>query len=428
MNRSGTDAVMAIEGKSVKLDNSTPVLLMCCNTPVGAIGALRSLGRLGVPVFAIDIELRGRVSCSRYCAECFHWDPLHSSPEQSLERLLEVGHQLQRRALLIPTFDEAAIFAAAHYESLKDCFICPHQDPELIRSLVSKKATYFLARRCGVPAPEAIWPQSRQEVLDFAQRAQFPVALKAIRGLRLKLAAGITAFVVRSDRELIELYDRFEDQADPNLMIQEYIPGNDSCGWGFNGYFNHRSECVLGGTTRRLRQNPVHVGVTSLAVIEQNEAVNRSARAFMSALGYHGMVNIGFRYDARDQQYKIVDVNPRLGSSFRSFVTRNGMDIVRACYLDLTGQPVADAAPMEKRKWVLELDLMSCIAYHREGQSFASLFKSYQGVRELAYFSLRDPLPLFSMCASGISRSLHRRRKSRSPEANKVTTISAFGA
>jgi D-aspartate ligase len=414
----------------MQLNNSTPVLLMCCDTPVGAIGALRTLGRLAVPVYAIDRERRGRVWSSRYCTECFQWDPINSPPEQSLERLLEVGHQLKTRTLLVPTFDEAAIFAAKYYESLKECFIYPHQDVELIRSLVDKKATYFLARQCGVPVPEAVWPQSRQELLDFAWRAQFPVALKAIRGLRLKLRAGITAFIVRSAHELIELYDRFEDQAQPNLMVQEYIPGSDSCGWGFNGYFNERSECVIGGTTRRLRQSPVHVGVTSLAVIEHNEAVDRCARVFMAVLGFRGMVNIGFRYDARNGEHKVVDVNPRLGASFRSFVTRNGMDILRACYLDLTGQSAPQAPPVEGRKWILELDIRSCLDYHREGESFPTLFGRYRGVGELAYFSLTDPLPLFSMCLAGFSRPLRRWWGSRSLRSNEAEakTSSAFGA
>jgi D-aspartate ligase len=412
----------------LQFDNSTPVLLMCCQTPVGTLGALRSLGRLGVPVYAIDVERRGRVWSSRYCKDCFHWDPLNSPPEQSGERLLDVGRRLNARALLVPTFDEAAIFAATYYEILKECFIYPRQDPELIRSLVSKKETYFLARQFGVPVPEVIWPQTRQEVLDFAERAQFPVALKAIRGLRLKLRAGITAFIVRSARELIDLYDRFEDQAQPNLMIQEYIPGTDSCGWGFNGYFNDRSECIVGGTTRRLHQNPVHVGITSLAIIERNDVVDRCARSFMAEVGFRGMVNVGFRYDARDGQYKVVDVNPRLGSSFRSFVTRDETDILRACYLDLTGQSVLQTEPNEGRKWILELDVRSCMAYHREGQSFQSLFGCYRGIGELAYFSFDDPLPLFSMCFSGFSRPLRRWLTSRSPHSADAKRSSAFGA
>jgi predicted ATP-grasp superfamily ATP-dependent carboligase len=409
-------------------DVSTPVLLLCGNTAVGALGALRSLGRLGVPVYALDSERHGRVWASRYCKKCFDWDPLHNSVEESLERLHWVGRQLGSRTVLVPTFDEAAIFAAQYAPAMRDQFIYPAQDPELVRRLVSKKEMYFLARDHGFPVPHTTWPISRAEVVEFAKDAKFPVALKAIRGTRLKLRARVTAFIVQSSAELLELYDRYEDSARPNLMLQEYIPGDDSCGWGFNGYFNDRSECVFGGTTHRIHQYPVHVGITSLAVIEHDPRVDAAARSFMRAIGYRGLVNIGFRYDARAGEYKVVDVNPRLGASFRSFVTQDGGDILRACYCDLTGQAItAGSSRPSGRKWLLELDLRSCMRYRREGASLQGLIGSYQGVRELAYFSGDDPFPLFAACLGMISRPATRWAKSRDHSAPVKSQTSAFG-
>lgn len=408
------------------MDVSTPVLLLCGNTAVGALGALRSLGRLGVPVYALDSERHGRVWTSRYCKQCFDWDPLHSSVEESLERLNWVGGRLGTRAVLVPTFDEAAIFAAQHAPTLQDHFIYPAQDLELVRRLVSKKEMYLIAREQGIPVPHTTWPTSRAEVVEFCKHAKFPVALKAIRGTRLKLRARVTAFIVKSSAELLDLYDRYEDPERPNLMLQEYIPGSDSCGWGFNGYFNIHSECVFGGTTHRIHQYPVHVGITSLAVIEHNPTVDAAARSFMHAIGYRGLVNIGFRYDGRDGEYKLVDVNPRLGASFRSFVTHGDDDILRACYRDLTGQAIAAAPSRSGRKWLLELDLRSCMRYRHEGASVQSLLGSYLGVRELAYLSGDDPFPLFAACLGVISRPAKRWSKSRHHSA-PVKSQSAFG-
>ncbi len=74
----------------------------------------------------------------------------------------------------------------------------------------------------------------------------------------------------------------------------------------------------------------------------------------MQRIGYRGALDIGFRYDRRDGRYKVNDVNPRVGSMFRVFVGSNGMDIVRALYLDLTNQPVISSSPKEGRKWIVE--------------------------------------------------------------------------
>ncbi len=60
-----------------------------------------------------------------------------------------------------------------------------------------------------------------------------------------------------------------------------------------------------------------------------------------AALGFRGIVDLDLRFDPRDAQYKLLDFNPRLGAQFRLFTTGTGVDVARAAYLDLTGQPVA---------------------------------------------------------------------------------------
>src|SRR5579863_3621357 len=94
----------------------------------------------------------------------------------------------------------------------------------------------------------------------------------------------------------------------------------------------------------------------------------RYPTAFMKAVGYRGIVDIDFRYDSRDGEYKILDVNSRIGSTFRLFVSRTGMDVARALYLDLTGQDVPVATLAAGRKWMVEdLDLVASLGYWRDG-------------------------------------------------------------
>ena len=104
------------------------------------------------------------------------------------------------------------------------------------------------------------------------------------------------------------------------------------------------------------------------------------------ALGYQGILDIGYRYDARDGKYKVLDVNPRIGGTFRLFVDANGMDVARALYLDMTGQAVACAACSEGRKWVVEdRDIESSYWYWRDGQlGFREWASSFRGLREAA--------------------------------------------
>src|SRR4029450_5880410 len=145
----------------------------------------------------------------------------------------------------------------------------------------SKKEMYLLAKRCAIPTAETAFPQCRQDVVRYLESARFPIMLKGIYGKKLKVRSGKPMFIVRDARELLERYDALEDPAQPNLMLQEYIPGGDDTIWMFNGYFNAASDCLVGFTGRKLRQCPVYTGPTCLGVCLPNAQVDESTRRFM---------------------------------------------------------------------------------------------------------------------------------------------------
>jgi predicted ATP-grasp superfamily ATP-dependent carboligase len=75
------------------------------------------------------------------------------------------------------------------------------------------------------------------------------------------------------------------------------------------------------------------------------------------------------------------------------------MDVARALYRDMTGQPVLAGPPDEGRKWMVEdMDLVSAFRSWREGTlTLRAWAASLRGVHERACFALDDPLPFFAM-------------------------------
>jgi predicted ATP-grasp superfamily ATP-dependent carboligase len=192
--------------------------------------------------------------------------------------------------------------------------------------------------------------------------------LKASDGISVSRRAGRKMVIARTEKELMENYDEMADPRTPDLMLQEYIPGDDSSAWMFNGYFDERSECLFGFTGRKIHQNPVYTGITSLGICVRNETIDLLTRRFIKRIGYRGILDIDYQYDARDGRYKVLDVNPRIGATFRLFVDDNDMDVVRAMYLDMTGQPVPSSRPRDGRKWMVEdLELSSGLHYRLNG-------------------------------------------------------------
>jgi D-aspartate ligase len=374
---------------------STPVLVMGPPRYVGPLGVMRSLGALGVRVYGLAHDRRSVSSVSRHCAGTVavgrDGRPL-GSDELLLDQLLAAGRRLGPGTILIPGSDEWSTFVAAHAGELSSLFTFPWLEVDLIEQLASKAGLYHLALGHRVPTPTIAFPRDLEEASAMAPQLTYPVILKPVMsrpGVEAKALAD-------GPDELLERYQELEESPeDPNLMFQEYIPGGDEDVWIFNGYFDSRSRCLAAFTGQKIRQHPAHMGIASLGVYRQNREVIDLTARFLREVGYRGIVDIGYRYDRRDGQYKILDVNPRLGGAFRIFVDREGTDVVRAMYWDLTGKIVPGLVANEGRKWIKEdADLIASKSYRRlEGLSRWGWLKSLRGVQEGATWSLADPLP-----------------------------------
>jgi D-aspartate ligase len=387
------------------IDPSTPVVVLGAQAH-GPLGIFRSLGRLGVRVHAVDPEPRAAPSYSRYLRSRTAFDIVDAPAAAIVDELLRVAARFDRAPVLIPTSDQTTLVVDEHHTQLDGPFLMPRQPEGLARSLADKRTMATLAVAHGVPTPNLVVPDGMEAVRAYAAEATFPVMLKGIDGARLKARTGHKMVIVQEPAELERLYGQMEDPDDPNLMLQEYIPGGDDDIWMFNGYFDGDSQCLVGFTGRKLRQTPIHTGATSLGVCAPNDEVYETTVRWMQALGYRGILDIGYRFDARDGRYKVLDVNPRIGATFRLFVARNGMDVARALYLDLTGQPVPTAESCNGRRWINEgADLRSSIDYRREGSlGVRQWLDSLQGVREGAYFARDDVWPIVRMVSSLIRR------------------------
>lgn len=406
---------------------SIPVVVMKTEH-YGGLGIMRSLGRLGVRMFGIDKSEFSPALRSRYCYQSFVWDLEQHTAEESLNFLRSVVYRTGPFPLLIPTSDETMMFVAHHAQTLKQWFKFTELPIELILSLYDKKEMFALAQKYGIPVPRTVFPSSLDDITEFARHAHYPLLVKGIDGKELEKKTGKKMVIVRNSDDLIEQYLLMEDSAHPNIMIQEYIPGDDEDTWIFNGCFNRASQPLVAFTGKKLRQNPIYTGMTSLGITEYNETVVDLAVRFMQSVGYTGIVDIDFRYDLRDGEYKILDVNPRVGATFRLFVGRNGMDVIRAHYLDMTRQQVYPTVQQENRKWVVEdKDLLSSYRYFKDGAlSLKEWIESISGIDEAGYFSFDDPKPFFFLWRNHVRRRIAKvfRKKDEAPPTEKKRSFS----
>jgi D-aspartate ligase len=288
--------------------------------------------------------------------------------------------------VLLTLADWAAIFIERHAQALEQRFVFPRARTPIIAKLADKWTMFDLARRHGVATPYTVRPRSDEDVAGFIRTAGFPAVIKTADPFAPYVPAKA---IVRSERELYQKLEADAAFGPPNYILQEFIPGDAADVWMCNAYFNHDSCCKAVFTGRKLRQVDA-TGVASLAVCEPNAAVVEVTLRFMQGVGYAGAVGIGYRFDARDGTYKVLDVNPRVSGVFRLFRAPNGLDIVRACYLDLTGQSIPESSTDAGRKWMLEDDVFAARA---QGLRLGQWLRSIRGVRESQWFAADDLLP-----------------------------------
>jgi predicted ATP-grasp superfamily ATP-dependent carboligase len=382
---------------SPNLDASYPALLLRASSFAvhhGALAAVRTLGTCGVPVYAALDDRLTPLTASRHLTRLFRWERWPRDVNEFVAATLRIGELIGRPTLIIPIDDLSAALVAENATHLRGAFLLPSVAPQLPRLLSNKATLHALCTEHGVPAVAGVTPRTIDDVRAFADRSTFPVMIKAAEQWLL-MRSQINAKRIRTRAELLALFDGVDPAQFPRTVLQEYVPGAD---WICHGYFNAEKGLSLTFTGRKLRGYPAGAGSTAVGLTVPNEALAHEAERFLGVVRYSGIIDMDWRWDERDGNYRLVDCNPRIGQNFRMFETSAGIDVVRAQHLDLTGRLIPRAPMIEGRLFTVEsYSLLGALRRigRRSKESLVPLPRS--APRERAWWSLRDPLPFAVM-------------------------------
>ncbi|MFE7172501.1 ATP-grasp domain-containing protein [Streptomyces sp. NPDC057616] len=365
----------------------------------GGVGAIRSLGRLGVPMYAITEDRYTPAASSRYLKKAFVWPTTGTeAPEHLVEGLIRIGRRIGRPTVLVPTDEEAAVLIAEHQDALAGRFLFPPVDPGLPRRLASKQGLHELCVEHGIPSPTAAFPQSYDDIVTFAEKARFPVVAKnreAFLRRRQPAVNGTTRIATRDG--LLRLARDWGEH--PGVILQEYLPREEAEDWIVHAYFDQDSTPLAMFTGVKVRSWPPHAGMTANAYVVDNPELADLAARFIKQIGFTGVIDLDLRFDRRDGRYKLLDFNPRMGAQFRLFENESGVDVVRAMHLNLTGRTVPEGEQRAGHRYIVEnIDLPALLAYRRSGYTTPHAPARASGT-ELAWLAGDDPLPFLTMLA-----------------------------
>ena len=105
------------------MNRRIPAIVLNCEAH-GGLGIVRSLGRLGVSVFAIHKDLFAPAKYSRYATRGYSWSFASASVNDSLAFMQRTGREIGRPALVFACDDDTAMFVANNAAALLRAGFC----------------------------------------------------------------------------------------------------------------------------------------------------------------------------------------------------------------------------------------------------------------------------------------------------------------
>jgi D-aspartate ligase len=351
----------------------------------------RSLGRRGIPVWLV-IDDNPLATMSRYATRSFEWPGARDAA--ALPFLLDLAANFHLDGWVLFAGGDAEVrFIAQNHAALGAVFTLTTPAWDTVRFAYDKRHMNARAAELGIAQPLGHYPRSRDELPDCALR--YPVVLKPT--VRDSRNAFVHAKAWRAD-DLDSLTTRYDAAAalvgGDCVMVQELIPGDGRSQFSYAAIWD-RGAPVGALVARRRRQYPIDFGFTSSFVetIVQREIEDAAAR-FLRSLDYSGLVEIEFKYDARDGRYKILDVNARAWTWIALGVAA-GVDFAALQWRLARGEQVARVAACRDASWrYLSRDLVASAQEMLAGNlSPVEYLRSLRLRSATAVFAWDDPWP-----------------------------------
>lgn len=405
---------------------------------IAAYGVIRALGPQGIPIYIVSERGTGIALRSRYIRKTLVLPSAHASFSEDLN--LWVTRHVGEEAVLIPAgSDDYLDVLSQNIGELAPGIRPTFPNWERTRLLREKNQTFELAKAAGISIPETRHIRSRQELqqtLRYHWDAGFPVVMKPGSSKAFVHKFGSQAMICHTAEEVQRRYDEC-DEFWHDLILQEFIPGNENCLLNILAVLNHAGDPLGLFVNRKRRSVRRFSTCTLMETAWSDDALTQSVR-FLKSIGYYGYANPEYKIDPRDGRPKLMEINGRVTMS-NSHALRCGINLPLLMYREAMGESVPCLNEIRKTYpedilwWDIRGDVSSIIMAIRNGDASTRevlhTFKMRGCIIEP--LSIRDPWPglivlkfIAAMAARAVWKWLRRgcRGRESSPERRQKET------
>ncbi|MEG0473361.1 MAG: carboxylate--amine ligase [Solibacillus sp.] len=270
------------------------------------------------------------------------YDKKLGDPAQFAKILISVAKKYEAEAdklILIGTNDLYVRLIIENRAILQNYFVFNNIDEELMEHLQIKSNFYKLCEQHGIDIPTTYFYDCRVDG-DFTGEMMYPVIIKPSNGIeysRHPFEGQAKVFKVDSSEEVQKVIDMVKASGyQDELIIQDFIPGEDTAMWDSVIYVSSKGETQLVTFAQVALQEHTKTAIGNYTAVlsRYNEEVMTKLRGFLEAVDYRGFANFDLKYDERDGKFKVFEVNIRQGRS-SYYVTAMGHNMARYFVDDL---------------------------------------------------------------------------------------------
>jgi D-aspartate ligase len=371
---------------------SPPEAVVCVGDPgINGLATLRSLGRRGVRLHVVALQASAQIaSLSRYCAGetrvpdlgALH-DALCALPvNPACRTLLFIDNDRMMKALAPHAVDLARRFRVV--EPLANA-----------TQFMDKVFQLRAAAEAGIAVPRTWLPNSWEDIAAIAGQTGERLLAKP-SPVRFPAGAypSFKAIVAPSAGEL-ERQLRALVRSAADVLVQEYIEGDDTCHYGSLCYRAESSNACFVLSTRKVRQTSLEAGIMAVGRVVDAPEVRRMTRRLVERLDYRGVIHVEFKRSPRDGKYYFIEWNAR-PPYFHSIGRRAAFDAPYFAYCDHFAPENLESVQLRHDSghyWInLHEDLRRFVKSPRLALR-PNTWWPYLRTKEWAVFALDDPKP-----------------------------------
>lgn len=265
----------------------------------------------------------------------FRIDPRITEEKEFIQVLLKTADELaapNKKLIIMGCTDEYAELIIDHKDILKEKYIVPYIDSELKNKLIEKELFYQMCEEKGLDYPKTFIYSKGDKIENFG--FNYPVIIKpsdSVLYWQFPFEGMKKAYVANNEKEFIEITNSiYNGKYDKNLIIQDFIPGDDSNMRVLTCYSdqNGKVKMMCLGHVLLEEHTPKGIGNHAAIITEYDEALMEKFKAFLEDINYTGYSNFDIKFDSRDNTYKVFEINLRQGRS-NYYVTSCGHNIAK---------------------------------------------------------------------------------------------------